>query len=252
MTGLVEAVRYLTIVPVPGSPVRTATAQSPGDIGRAAVWFPVVGLGLGLGLALVECATARLFPPLLVGLLTIAAWKLATGGLHLDGLADCLDGLAGSDPERRLAIMRDSRIGAFAAIGLVLVLLLDVAALAEMGEEWRWRVVVVAPTLARATPLVLARLFRPARRDGHGARFREGVGVGAAMAAVVFALLVAVGLLGLGGLVAALAGLLASLAIGALLARRLGGITGDVLGAAVETAELAVLLAGAAWTHPQP
>ena len=99
-----------------------------------------------------QWVAARLFPPLLVGLLTIAAWKLATGGLHLDGLADCLDGLAGRDPEHRLAIMRDSRIGAFAAIGLVLALLLDVAALAEMAEDRRWRMLVVAPTVGRATP----------------------------------------------------------------------------------------------------
>jgi adenosylcobinamide-GDP ribazoletransferase len=121
------------------------------DLGRSAVWFPIVGLGLGLGLALVQWGAARLFPPLLVGLLTIAAWKLATGGLHLDGLADCLDGLAGRDPAQRLAIMSDSRIGSFAAIGLVLVLLLDVAALAGMAEDHRWRVLIAAPTIGRVT-----------------------------------------------------------------------------------------------------
>jgi adenosylcobinamide-GDP ribazoletransferase len=252
VSGLLEAVRYLTIVPVPGPPPRPGVAESPEDLGRAAAWFPVVGFGLGLGLALVGWAAARLFPPLLVALLTITAWKLLTGGLHLDGLADCLDGLAGRDPEHRLAIMRDSRIGAFAAIGLVLVLLLDVVALAEMAEDRRWRALVVAPTVARAAPLVLARLFPPARRDGHGARFQASIGAGSPVLAAGLALLVAVGFLGLAGVVAAVAGFLAAVLVGALFTRRLGGITGDVLGAAVEGAELAALLAGAAWTYRQP
>src|SRR5262245_5112371 len=124
------AVRYLTILPVPGSAARRARPPALADLGRSAVWFPVVGLGLGIVLAGGQWILARVFPSLLVGLLTIAGWKLLTGGLHLDGLADCLDGLAGRDAEHRLAIMRQSSIGAFGAIGLVLVLLLDVGALA--------------------------------------------------------------------------------------------------------------------------
>jgi adenosylcobinamide-GDP ribazoletransferase len=250
VTGLVQAVRYLTIVPVPGPPVHGGGTLA--DLGRSAAWFPLVGLGLGLGLAAVQWMAARLFPPLLVGLLTITAWKLATGGLHLDGLADCLDGLAGRDAEHRLAIMRDSRIGAFAAVGLVLVLLLDVAALAEMAEDRRWRALVVATTVARAAPVVLARLFAPARPGGHGALFQASVTPRSEVRAVALAVLASVVVLGWAGVVAALAGLLAAVLVGALLARRLGGITGDVLGAAVEVAELAVLLAGAAWIQRQP
>jgi len=249
VTGLVVAVRYLTILPVPGPAVPASSGPSLADLGRSAAWFPIVGLGLGLVLALAQWAASRLFPPLLVGLLTIAAWKLLTGGLHLDGLADCLDGLAGRDAAHRLAIMRDSRIGAFAAIGLVLVLLLDVAAVAEMADDRRWRALVVAPTVARATPLVLARLFPPARRDGQGASFQASVGRVPTVLAVALASLVAVVVLGWTGVVAALAGLLAAVLLGWLLAIRLGGVTGDVLGAAVEVAELTVLLAGAAWAH---
>ena len=249
VTGLVVAVRYLTILPVPGPPVPPSSGPSPADLGQSAAWFPIVGLGLGIVLALAQWAATRVFPPLLVGLLTITAWKLLTGGLHLDGLADCLDGLAGRDAAHRLAIMRDSRIGAFAAIGLVLVLLLDVAAVAEMAEDRRWRALVAAPTVARATPLVLARLFPPARRDGQGASFQASVGRGPTVLAVALASLVAVVVLGWTGVVAALGGLLAAVLLGWLLASRLGGVTGDVLGAAVEVAELTVLLAGAAWAH---
>src|SRR5262245_46438983 len=113
--GLSVAARYLTIVPLPERVNAGAEA-----LGRSAAWFPVVGLAIGLAVAAVEQVGARAFPPLLASLLTVTAWKLVTGGLHLDGLADCLDGLAGRDAQHRLAIMRDSRIGAFGAVGLIL------------------------------------------------------------------------------------------------------------------------------------
>src|SRR5205823_10717707 len=105
--------------------------------------FPVVGLGLGLVLVGVERVTSVLFPLLLAGLLTVTAWKLLTGGLHLDGLADCLDGLGGRDAEHRLAIMRDSRIGAFGALGLILLLLPGIAAVTQMPASVRARALLI-------------------------------------------------------------------------------------------------------------
>ena len=119
MTGLVVAARYLTIVPLPGRVRLRADA-----LGRSAPWFPVIGLGIGVVLAATDRVTQVIFPLLLAGLITVTVWKLLTGGLHLDGLADCLDGLGGRDVEHRLAIMRDSRIGAYGALGLILLLLL--------------------------------------------------------------------------------------------------------------------------------
>jgi adenosylcobinamide-GDP ribazoletransferase len=86
----------------------------------------------------------------------VTAWKLLTGGLHLDGLADCLDGLVGRDREHRLAIMRDSRIGTFGAVGLILFLMLEIVAVGELPPALRWRALIVVPTLARAVPPVLA------------------------------------------------------------------------------------------------
>ena len=121
------AVQYLTIVPVPGRAGAPAAR-----LGRAVVWFPVVGALLGVVVALGERLASAVFPSLLAALLTLTAWKLVTGGLHLDGLADCLDGLVGRDREHRLAIMRDSRIGTFGAVGLVFVLMLELVAIAEI------------------------------------------------------------------------------------------------------------------------
>ena len=247
MTGLVIAVRYLTIVPLPGRTVHGEDAP-----GRAAGWFPVVGLGLGLVLVSVERVTSVLFPSLLAALLTVTAWKVLTGGLHLDGLADCLDGLVGRDAEHRLSIMRDSRIGAFGAVGLILFLLLEIAAVAELPAGLRWRALLVLPALARATPPLLARCFPPARIAGHGAAFRNGLSPSAAPVALVLALaLVWVGL-GVVGLLGAGAALVAAFALAGFMAARLGGVTGDVLGAAIEVAELAGLLTVVAWAHARP
>jgi adenosylcobinamide-GDP ribazoletransferase len=246
VSGLVLAIRYLTILPLPGP------AHAPADrLGRAAGWFPYVGLVVGLLLAGADGVFTRFLPPLVSAVLTVTVWKLLTGGLHLDGLADCLDGMTGRDPEHRLAIMRDSRIGAFGAIGLVLILVLAVAAVLELPTAVRWPALVIAPTIGRAVPPLLARLFGPARREGQGAAFVAGVGRAGAATALAVALLVSVAVLGAVGAVAAV--LAAGVTAGGAwyLARRLDGLTGDVLGAAVEVAELTAVLAVLAWSGPR-
>ena len=244
MTGLVVAARYLTIVPVPG-PLRS----SPDALGRAAPWFPVVGLGIGVALAVTERLTQVVFPLLLAGLLTVTLWKLLTGGLHLDGLADCLDGLGGRDAEHRLAIMRDSRIGAFGALGLILLLLLEIAAVTEMPAGVRARALLVVPAVARATPPLLARLFRPAKQDGLGAAFGAGVGALAPPIALSIALVVAIAALHALGLAVVAVSVSSALVVTRFFSARVSGITGDVLGAAIEIAELAGLLTVSAWSH---
>ncbi|MBI4246123.1 MAG: adenosylcobinamide-GDP ribazoletransferase [Candidatus Rokubacteria bacterium] len=245
MTGLLVAARYLTIVPLPRGKARPHRDA----LGRAAPWFPVVGLGLGFAVVVVERASAWLFPPLLSALLTVTVWKLLTGGLHLDGLADCLDGLSGRDASHRLSIMSDSRIGAFGAIGLILFLLLEVAAVAELPAAIRWRALLVVPAIARVMPTLLARLHSAAKPDGQGAAFHDSVPWTAVPLGLGLALAGGVALLGAAGAVVVVVACLTALALGRFMAGRLGGITGDVLGAAVETGELAGLLTVAAWTH---
>jgi len=241
MSGPVLAIRYLTILPVPGRD------DMDRGLGRAAAWFPVVGLALGVLLMGVDRVTTHLLPPLLSALLTVTVWKVVTGGLHLDGLADCLDGLMGRDREHRLAIMRDSRIGTFGAVGLILFLMLEIVAVADLPPAQRWRVLLAAPTVARAVPPLLARLFGAARSEGQGAAFVAGVRASGATVALAVAVLVSVAVLGVIGLVAAALALLVAVVAAWLIARRLGGLTGDVLGATVEGAELAVLLTVLAW-----
>ena len=246
MSGLVLAFRYLTLVPLPGA------HAGPGALGRAAGWFPVVGLALGAFLLAVDVLARVIFPPLLAALVVVGAWKLATGGLHLDGLADCADGLAGRDRAQRLAIMRDARIGAFGTAALVFVLVLDAVALSGIATVTRWRMLLVVPAIARAAPALLGRVLPAARPDGLGAAFHAGLGAGRAAVALAAALGAAVAALGLLGLILVCAAWLVALLVGSVMAGRLGGVTGDVHGAAIEMAELAALLTAAAWTHVRP
>jgi adenosylcobinamide-GDP ribazoletransferase len=241
--SLVLALRYLTIAPIPAG-----AHVEPTTLGRAAAWFPLIGLGLGLVVAAGERLADLLFPPLLAALLTVTLWKLLTGGLHLDGLADCLDGLVGRDPADRLRIMRDSRIGAFGAVGLILFLLLEVAAVAEAPTEARWRSLIAAPAVARAMPPLVAWIFPPATATGQGAMFRSGLTRARALVAFTLGCLIPVAALGVAGIVVSALVAVAAVALGWFATRRLGGVTGDVLGAVVEVAELMALLTVVAWT----
>src|SRR5437667_186306 len=116
----------------------------------------------------------------------------------------------------------------------------------------RGRALLVVPALARATPPLLARCFRAAKVEGHGAAFRSGLRAGAAPVALVPALALVWAGLGVAGLLGAGAALVAALALAVFMTARLAGVTGDVLGAAIEVAELAGLLTVSAWAHARP
>src|SRR5689334_3119978 len=106
-------------------PIRLPEDWSAGDSGRAAVWYPLVGLVIGAITWLVWKGAELVFPRFVTGILALIVWVTLTGGLHLDGLADCFDGLFSSlTPERRLEIMKDPHVGAFGVIGLILILVL--------------------------------------------------------------------------------------------------------------------------------
>lgn len=236
------AVRFLTIVPVPGR-----AREETGALGRSAGWFPLVGLGLGALLAVGDRLLAFIFPPLLTALLVLALWKLLTGGLHLDGLADCLDSLAGVGRAGSLAIMRDSRIGVFGALGLILLLLIEWVALAELPIHLRWRALLLAPTVGRFAPVLLARIYTPATPDhGQGSAFMKAVTKWALVSGGAVIVVVPGLLLWPWGLAVTAAGLAVAWGGTWFFSARVGGLTGDGLGASVELAELVILLAVAA------
>lgn len=231
------ALSFLTTIPTPTIPFIE------GGLGRSAKWFPLVGLLLGLILAGAHWLLLLVLPGSVTAVLIIALWAWLTGGLHLDGLADCGDGLlVAANRERRLEILKDSRLGAFGAILLVLFLLAKVTAVATFSTPAY--ALVLAPTLARWFLLIAAR--QPsARPGGMGDAFAASLTPKIfAIAAVVPSLLVVVmGWRGGPTILAVLLALMVTFAILRMVKNRLGGVTGDVFGLVVEMTELVVLLA---------
>ena len=176
-------------------------------------------------------------------------WKLLTGGIHLDGLADTLDGLTGRDPQERLAIMRDSRIGVFGALGLIVAVLIGFLALADLPGTVRGKAFLLAPVVGRHAPLHLARAFKSATHGrGSGSAFMKAVTLRAVSIGALVVIVAAAVILWPWGLLAAGIGIGLAWGLGRFLSRRLGGLAGDSLGAAVEVGEMGVLLAFAAFS----
>jgi len=235
MRNLRIAFGLLTTLPI-GLPEN----WQPGDSGRAGIWYPLVGLVIG-GLTWLAWRLLTLyFPPWVVGILTLLIWVALSGGLHLDGLADCCDGLfASTTPERRLEIMKDPRLGTFGGIGLVLVPMLKAAALSSLTPSAGFGIFLAA-TLGRWC--ILPAAWMPlARPGGMGADFASGLRRGSIFSSAILPLGLAF-LLGTQGWIAALVGLLAAAVVLMLAKARLNGVTGDVFGAVVEVTETVVLL----------
>ena len=212
----------------------------PGDSGRAGIWYPLVGIVVG-GLIWLSWRVFILYcPPLIAGVLTLVAWAVLTGGLHLDGLADCCDALlVSATPEKRLEIMKDPHLGAFGGIGLLLVLFSKAAALSSLTPSAGLGIILAA-TLSRWF-ILPAGLLPLAHPGGMGADFASGLKRSAIFITAILPLGLAF-LLGMQGFVAVLTALIAAAAVLGLSYRRIGGVTGDVLGMLVEVTETVILL----------
>lgn len=233
------AFAFLTRLPLP-----PGDAQ-PAQLGAAVAWFPLVGALLGAAQWLGYAALSPWLDPMFLGLLLVTLGALLTGALHLDGLADVFDGLGGGrgDRTRMLEIMRDPRIGAHGACALVLLLIGKFLASAELCGRGHWQPLMAAPVCARFAAVLLIRLFPYARAEGLGRAFHDH----SRARHVLFAMLLSA--LALAWIGPPALGLLAVALISALLLaswvqRRIGGLTGDAYGAAIELAELSLLLAG--------
>ena len=246
---LAACLRFFSRLPLPRLSVE-ASPHAPPDLSRLARMVPIAGAILGaIGALALSLADGLGLPPFLCAGLAVAALVILSGALHEDGLADVVDGFGGgATRERKLEIMRDSRIGAYGAAALALSLLLRVAALSGLLEHGLGAAaagLVLAGAASRAFALLPLALLPPARAEGLGAGAGR-LGIGGALAAGVTALIVACALglsvLGLGRAILSLAlALAAALAMIALARRQIGGQTGDVAGAAQQLAEIACL-----------
>ncbi|KMY66563.1 hypothetical protein AAU61_15600 [Desulfocarbo indianensis] len=244
MKPFILALQFLTV-----ATLRSDLRAEPGDLARARAWFGVVGALLGLVLAALAWLLGLALPPLALAGPLVLAWAMATRFLHLDGVADTADALVYPAPrERSLAIMKDTRLGAFGVAALASVLVIKFGLLASLEAPRLLGALIAAPALARALAAGLSVLLPPATPGkGLGAATAQGqAGVGGMLIAAGSALTVAGLCCGLAGLAAGLAVLVLGLVLGRWYLRRLGGVTGDCLGASIELAEclaLATLLA---------
>jgi adenosylcobinamide-GDP ribazoletransferase len=214
------------------------------DVARSLAWLPLVGVALGGALALATRLLEGRLDDGPVAVLIVAAWALATGAIHLDGLADSADSLGAHDRDQRLAIMRDPRLGSFGVLALVFVILLKVTLVAAVLARGHHLWLLAIPAVARAAASAVSAALPYAREQGTGAAM---IGTGSRLerlaVALATAMVVALACARLRGLLAVGAAALVAIVVARLAQRRIGGLTGDVLGATIELAECAALVA---------
>lgn len=237
MTSIIAAFQFLTIFPTLIK--RMFTSQ---EMGRAVAWFPLVGVALGFLLYGVNTLAQLIFPASVSAALTVFAWIIFTRAFHLDGFMDTCDGLFGGfTPERRLEIMKDSRMGAFGTIGGALVLLTEYTALHSSVNLLS--ALLLATTLGRwASPLVIY-FFPYAREEGLGIEMKRNVRLQEVLVATLIAGVTswfAAG--GWLGLVLMLGAAIIAFIVAWYAMRLLHGLTGDIYGTVTTTVEMFILL----------
>lgn len=236
--GLIVALGFLTALPVPRS-----GASSPKALARSLAYFPLVGAVIGGVLAALDLALGQIFPAGPRAALLIVATVALTRGLHLDGLMDSCDGLFGGfTPERRLAIMRDSRAGAFGVLGALLDLLLRYAALTALEGPWRLAALLGGPILGRWALVYATVAFPYGRDEGLGLAFKEAAGRREVVLATLSAGVLLAALCPPWGAGALLPAWAATWLGARLVLRRIPGLTGDSYGALNEVVEVLTLL----------
>lgn len=235
MITLLAAFQFLTIFP---AVIRRAFTSQ--ELGRAVGYFPVVGLALGGVLYGLGSSLQLIFSSQIVSVIVLVAWLLVTRALHFDGFLDSCDGLFGGfTPERRLEIMRDSRVGAFGVAGGGLLLLAKYAAIISLPNLSG---LLLAPVFGRWALSMAIFVFPYAREKGMGRDMKDNVRWPQVVLATIITGLIAWFFAGWMGIIAyAIAG--AVLFLGAaFILRRIPGLTGDSYGALCELTELVVLL----------
>jgi adenosylcobinamide-GDP ribazoletransferase len=235
------AVAFMTRLPVPRK-----LQMGPDDLSGSAVFFPIVGLLVGGGAIVVNHVLSRFVPHAVVVVIVLVFLVAITGGLHEDALADAADGFGGGwGKEQVLNIMRDSRVGSFGALATALALLARFVFLANLLPQKFDSYLVAGQVACRWTALPLAFSLPPAREgSGQGARVAGKITTLSLVTGTLLTVLILGVTLGMKALWVALAAGVVTGASGAYYHRRIGGVTGDCLGATNQLTEVAVYFAG--------
>lgn len=232
------ALQFLTIIPLPFD-----TRCQKEDLGRATAFFPLIGLTIGSLLVGLNWLIAPWLSHQLAAALLVTALAAVTGALHLDGLADVCDGLAArGSHERFLAVMKDSHVGAVGAVGLLLALLLKWQALVAIPPEIGWQALLLFPVLGRCAQTLALGGANHARQDGLGAAIIQGMATRQLLVALAITVGVCLLLLPTRGMSALMAVCVVTLVIKGYFHKRLGGLTGDIVGCISEIAEVTALI----------
>ncbi len=241
MRSVLLAFQFLTLLPW-----HDDTPITPAMMGKATVYFPLVGIVTGAILGGMAWGMVLLFPAGVGAALLLAAWVVMTGALHLDGFLDACDGLfGGHTPEERLHIMRDERVGAFALAGGVLLLLIKYTALRALlltSPTVAIRDLLLPPVLGRLAMVFAIVAFPYAREAGLGRWMKDQAGWREFLGAAIVGLGGAGLILGVVGGLLGLGTLLLTWCIARFMMKRIPGLTGDIYGAICEVVETSVLL----------
>jgi adenosylcobinamide-GDP ribazoletransferase len=242
-TSFVAALSFLSVLPLPGGAKLLKNAGVQPSFVLGAGYFSLVGLLLAALLSLLVLVLGPVLPSLALAAILVVALVVLTGGLHLDGLMDSCDGLfGGTTSERRLEIMRDSRVGSFGILAGVCLLLLKFAFLASLSVHQLPLALLMTLPTARWGMVLAARIFPPARPMGLGAAFHHAITLPGMLLTGIIALIVVLATGRLVGLVVWAWMTVVAVAIGAGVTQLLGGLTGDAYGTIAEFSEMVGLL----------
>jgi len=231
------ALQFLTVLPI-----KIKSEVEERDFGNSLLYFPVIGILIGLVLCTAVFLLSVL-PNIVVAVIILIMSIVITGGIHLDGFADTCDGFYGSKPkEKILEIMRDSRVGTMGVAGVVCLLLLRFTLIVSIPREILWRVLIMMVVFARWSQVLACYMSKYARKEGKAKYFIEHAGkkeflVGILLTSGLFLLLMQVK-----GIILFIICMFPILLFINRIKRKIGGMTGDTIGAVNEIAEVLILL----------
>ncbi len=234
MKSLIFAVRFLTVLPLGFKYNKDKNST---------IFFPVAGLLLGIILAIANSLLADIIPEFLLNVILVVLLVILTGGLHLDGLADTIDGFyAGKDRDDVLRIMRDSHIGSMGVIGLICVVLLKIGFLQAVSSSVKFKALLIMPVLSRWSMVFALFLFDYAREQGKAKDFFTGLTWKKFFLSTLVAVIITYFVFEFKGLLLIFFVAFSTFIFGKGIKIKISGLTGDTLGAINEVNEVLILL----------
>ena len=238
MRSFIVAFEFLTIVP---SPLKVEFREE--DLGRSMSAFPLVGFLLGGILVLLNTALSPFLTEGIINIIILAFLVIITGGLHIDGFMDTLDGIASSKKKDTiLRVMRDSNVGAIGVIGAILLVLLKWEALNTLLGREKIIALLLMPAIGRWGMTFITYLSPYVRKEGLGHPFAQGISSVGLCIATLTVIVLSILLAGMSGVIIILVATLLGFIWSTWFGKKIGGITGDVVGAFNEILEMVVLL----------